>query len=86
MSVYDHPSKASLIWNDFKERLGSSCFEQMLFDLDTLIAAEADLSSLEAPFTHMEIDNVIKMLPNDKFPGPDGFNNVLKEMLAHYQD
>jgi hypothetical protein len=25
--VYDHPSKSNLIWNDFKERLGSIVFE-----------------------------------------------------------
>lgn len=27
-----------------------------------------------APFTHQEIDSVVRALPSDKAPGPDGFN------------
>jgi hypothetical protein len=33
-----------------------------------------DLSSLIEPFTHAEIDAIVKILPSDKSPGPDGFN------------
>lgn len=73
--VHDHGLKDDLIWNDFKERLGTSNFEQMLFDLDSLFIQDVDLSPLEEPFSHQEIDEVTKQLPLDKSPGPDGFNN-----------
>jgi hypothetical protein len=32
-------------------------------------------AQLEEPFTDKEIDDIIKHMPNDKSPGPDGFNN-----------
>jgi hypothetical protein len=73
--VYSHDAKADLIWNDFKDRLGSTCWDQMFFDLDSLLQDTIDLSTLEAPFSQQEIDSVVKQLPLDKSPGPDGFSN-----------
>jgi hypothetical protein len=35
-----------------------------------------DLSNVEIPFSHEEINNIIKRMPNDKAPGPDGFNGL----------
>lgn len=46
----------------------------MVFNLSTLLSDPVDLSELEEPFTHEEIDQVISNLPSDKSPGPDGFN------------
>ena len=45
----------------------------MWFDLQDLITPH-DLTSLEEPFTQLEIDDIIKFMPNDKSPGPIGFN------------
>jgi len=39
------------------------------------LEASSDLDSLESPFTRDEIEALIKGLPNNKSPGPDGFNN-----------
>lgn len=50
--LFDHNLKADLIWNDFKERSGTSDFELMLFDLDSLFTRDVDLSPLEEPFSH----------------------------------
>jgi hypothetical protein len=34
------------------------------------------LQSIQGPFTKQDIGNVIKNMPSDKAPGPDGFNGV----------
>lgn len=56
-------AKATLIWESFKQRLGTLEFEQMVFNLDTLLESHSDLASLEAQFTEEEIENTIKALP-----------------------
>jgi len=73
-SLFNHEDKANLIWNSFKERLGTSNFSRVHLDLPNLLQNTVDLSSLIQPFSHEEIDAIVKHLPCDKSPGPDGFN------------
>lgn len=69
-----HEAKALILWEAYKERLGVTDYQDMVLDLQTLLGAPFGLSSLEEPFTHEEIDQVVAHLPSDKSPGPDGFN------------
>ena len=46
----------------------------MNFDLPAFIQPDLDLSFLVNPFSKEEIDAVVKHLPSDKAPRPDGFN------------
>ena len=46
------------------------------FDLHNLIQHRDNLEALTEPFLHEEIDNIIKHMPKDKAPGPDGFNGL----------
>lgn len=56
----------------------------MTFNLDSFLEAVPNLEWLEEPFTNAEIDADIKSLPNDKTPGPDGFNNDFIKSCWHF--
>jgi hypothetical protein len=48
----------------------------MLFNLNSLITPRDNLESLGAPIYREEIDTMVKRIPSDKAPGPDGFNGL----------
>jgi hypothetical protein len=63
--LFDHHIKARLLWEAYKERLGTLDSPAMFFDLDNLLNASQELGCLFEPFSSEEID---------KSPVPDGFN------------
>jgi hypothetical protein len=68
--------------------MGISNKVTMEFDLSSLVPVSSGdvLDNLVAPILRFEVDNIIKRMPADKAPGPDGFNGVfIKKMLAHNQ-
>lgn len=72
--VYSHESKALIIWQSFKERLGVSCYQCRVLNLADLIMPTAILESLEIPFSKNKYESIINGLPLGKSLGPDGFN------------
>jgi len=48
----------------------------MGFDLASLIIPVDGLDLLTKPFEKEEMDDVVKHMPVDKAPGPDGFNGL----------
>lgn len=69
-SIYqNHEEKAALLWDSFKERLGTSEFNSMIFYLNVLLQRAEGLQQLETPFTREKIDGIVTRLPNDNLQG-----------------
>ena len=66
-----------MIWEAYKNRMGTSNPTSMLFDLQGLIpnfSSDELMGALIREVTSDEIDLVVRLLPTGKAPGPDGFN------------
>jgi hypothetical protein len=74
-TLVTHEEKAAHVWQEYRNRLACILNTQMRFDLQALVQNQ-DLQPIQGPFTKQDIDNVIKNMPVDKAPGPDGFNGV----------
>lgn len=72
-ALIDHDQKANLLWEAYKQRFGISEFSNISYNLSELMQ-QHNLEHLDIEFSHEEIENVIKSLPNSHAPGPDGFN------------
>jgi hypothetical protein len=76
--LINHEDKANHLWCSFKNRMGISENVGMEFNTRSLVHNfdGDDLNSLSQPFLVAKIDNIIRIMPADKAPGPDGFNGV----------
>ena len=59
--------------NYFSNMFGTAPRRGHPINLDSLQWTTRDLSHLEAPFTEEEVERVVKKMPLNKAPGPDGF-------------
>lgn len=58
----------------FRGKIGYKQFHYRKFWSSISLYKPPDLSVLVAPFPKNEIDSVVRSLPTDKAPGPNGFN------------
>ena len=72
----NHQQLAGMFWSDIKIRVGHAQGIHMGFDLENLLARVDGLEDLSKPFSEDEVDEVIKHLPLDRAPGPDGFTGL----------
>jgi hypothetical protein len=73
LTLTDEEAKADAIYDYFNGILGTYFARTRNIDLAQISLPQLDLDSLAAPFTVEEVWVVIKDIPNDRAPGPDGF-------------
>ena len=78
-----HSQMEGMIWSAFKGRMGVSRGIVMGFDLSILLQHVPGIEVLTKPFTIEEMDLVVKHMPIDKAPGPDGFNGLFFKKCWH---
>jgi hypothetical protein len=81
--ISEYKGKEEIIFQAYKERLGSCDQPQMLFDLADLIQPAPGLEDLSIRLTKQEIDAVVQNMPLDKAPGPNGFNGQFLKSYWH---
>lgn len=71
--VTTHEGKAQVLLNFYSNLIGTREVRERSIDLKVLRIQQHDLAVLDAPISEEEVWGVIKHLPGDKAPGPDGF-------------
>lgn len=75
--------KEAVLFQAYKDRLGQSNPVDIQLDLPSIIKKVEGLDELTVPFTKDEIDAVVKEMPYDRAPGPDGFNGCFLKSCWH---
>ena len=71
--VWKHEEKENTVFQYFSRALGTRVDRGCTFDQDRLNLSKIDDPSMDAQFSQAELINVVKELPAEKAPGPDGF-------------
>lgn len=64
---------AEATWTFYQQLIGTAQQQDHTLDLPPFHRAAHDLQELDSPISEEEVWNVVKGLPLDKAPGPDGF-------------
>ena len=65
--------KAACVDRFYTNHIGKCVDRDRVIDLEALGLPSFELSELDAPFSEQEVEDIIKRIPADKAPGPDGF-------------
>lgn len=71
--ITSHEEKEEALWAFYNGLLGTPEHRTETLNLSSFYQPPHDLSGLDAPISEHEVLEVVRSLPPDKAPGPDGF-------------
>jgi len=84
--VVSQENKSMLAHTHFSNLLGTTTARTKAINRSELGYKPHNLEDLDTPFTVQEIEAVVKDMPFEKAPGPDGFIGVFyKKMLVNHK-
>jgi hypothetical protein len=82
-TVTSHEDKHRLVFNHYKAHIGSCLQRRHLINFEELHWQPRDLQHLELPFSEHEVEEMIRAMPKEKAPGPDGFIGTFFKSCWH---
>jgi exonuclease III len=74
--IADQNRKEEVFYHAYNNLLGTANAREFALDLHALGMEQVHLEEMEEMFTEEEVWNVIKEIPADRAPGPDGFSGI----------
>lgn len=71
-----HEEKEKEFHKHYTNVLGTAAPSILNFDWSNLQMSGNTLSDMERPFSDLEVQEAIKLLPSEKAPSPDGFTGI----------
>ena len=71
-TLTSHVEKAACVDRFYTNLIGKCVDRDRVIDLEALGLPSFELSELDAPFSEQEVEDIIKRIPADEAPGPDG--------------
>jgi hypothetical protein len=71
--LFEQEDKKEAVWDFYNHLLGTVPYRGSILNLDAFHRPALNLHDLDQTFSEEEVCNIIKALPSDKAPGPDGY-------------
>lgn len=81
--VTTHEEKAQALFNTYFQRMDTAVLSENHLNLNGLLHIDTDLNHLTSIPSEEEMNNIIKNMPLDRAPGPDGFNGLFLKKCWH---